>query len=880
MTELFDSLGAGNLVRDLQATLGVLEKINVSGAEPEVASLVEQVSDLVDIVQEFDSLATRERRHPSIHLKIRSPSALLHLRAVLDSTATLINECSPFVRPLRSSLESFIHERDAVGYLGTENHLENQAWYEETYSALRLLAELLRALFTATDLLQYQDIDDEDAQLLKDRSSTATKLHFQIELVEQKLHSNVEHDTFEVREALKAAKEVTVYIPPTPNQHFIVPRRVRAYYTGRIAQLATLEVAFRDPTLPTQQVFVIYGLSGSGKTELAVRFAEEYRHKFWGVFYVDGVAPNAKAAKHWLITRALPWLLLIDNVDEDRIRIRELLPQGSKGCCIITTRNPAHVEYGNTGDRYLELLPMEPQEAEDLLINAAEEPKPLATLIVDSARTICQALGYLPLALDQAAKAIRLGICNWAEYLVYFDRQIRRIRRNLHGRSNSRSREKEYVREDKHSIKVFSTYEILYESLQSSPNASYQDAIELLHVFSYFHFQNIRLDFLINSAVNPLKEMEQQGQDAKQMKEILEKLEKPPRTPWLMAFREVRAFVRMKLATPTPLPEVLRNRNWLNLNALEDEIHVRLREALGVLIERSLVMRQDRNSGQYSMHRLVHKWVRERPEMSTSHQALWCQVSMTTLAFSIRRPPHGDTENEARLRRELLPHIRHVCEHQTEIERRLQENSEQTSRLWLLKKSYGRLEAEQDVRFARVYGETGHFDEAQKLQERALTFVSTRLGADHPIAIGLSLLVSQSLWEMSEMDKAVQRQRRARQMCLDTWGEDHPLTLDVTDLLGSALYLKGRWLEAQSLHICNTEKFRTLYGAKHEKTLKSIRNTARLHYRWMDYDRATELYQVSWQGMKDIRGETHLETLFCLEDLAMSYVRLEEDENP
>jgi hypothetical protein len=700
-----------------------------------------------------------------------------------------------------------------------------------------------------------------------------------------------------VREALRAAKAVTVHIPLTPNQHFIIQRRVRTYYTGRKAQLVKIEAAFRNLTLPKQQVFVIYGLSGSGKTELALRFAEENRNKFWGVFYVDassekhasasystiatigGVAPNEKAAKNWLVTRALPWLLIIDNVDEEKIKVSELLPQGTKGCCIITTRNPAHITHGNAGDRYLELLPMEPEEAENLIMKAAEEPLPWPVRVIECARSICSALGFLPLALDQAAKAIRHGICEWAEYLGYFDRQIRKIRRNLHGQARSSSRDYGNIQDDKHSINVFSTYEVLYESLQSTPKESYKDAIELLHVFSYFHFQNIRLDTLIRSATNPLIEEEQERQDNKQMKEVLKKLPKPPKQPWIMFFRELRAFAKMQVATPMPLPTILKNRDGLCLSALEDEVEVRVRQALGVLIERSLVMRQDRTNNQFSMHRLVHKWVRERPEMSTSHQALWCQISLTTLAYSVRRPPHGDTEEESRARRELLPHIQQVCEHQKDIEIRLEENAVGVRRVWPVTKSYGRLEAEQDVRFGRVYGETGHFDIARRLQERALEFVASRLGPDHPIAVSVSLLVSQSLLEMSEMDQATKRQRQARQLCIDTWGEDHPLTLDITDLLGSALYFKGGWMEARSLHIRNSEMMMRLYGEKHEKTLKSIRNTARLHYRWMDYEKATELYLISWNGMKELRGETHLETLFSLEDLAMSYIRYEE-ENP
>jgi len=290
-------------------------------------------------------------------------------------------------------------------------------------------------------------------------------------------------------------------------------------------------------------------------------------------------------------------------------------------------------------------------------------------------------------------------------------------------------------------------------------------------------------------------------------------------------------------------------------------------------------MRQDRATGQYSMHRMVHQWVRERPEMSTSHQALWCQVSMTTLAWSIRRPPHGDTADESRARRELLPHIRHVRKCQDDIKKRLEENRKEAKPKILVPESYGRLQAEQDVRFSRVYAETGHLIEARELQERALGFVSMRLGSDHPLAIWLSLFLTKTLWEMTEIEEATQRQRKARQLCVNTWGEDHPLTLDVTDLLGSALYMKGRWDEAMSLHTENLKHLRRLYGEKHEKTLRSVRNLARVHFRWFDYDEAARLYRIAWEGMRETLGETHLETLVSFEDLAMSNLRYEADGN-
>ncbi|RYC54038.1 hypothetical protein CHU98_g12170 [Xylaria longipes] len=848
MADIFNRLGTHSFLDGLNATRAVLEGVKPHVAVPEVMTkLVEQIGDLVDIAGKLDDVAIAERRNPSAHARLGSAGGLLHLGSVLQSTTDVIDECTQFIEILRSRVEAVTRGSNEAVCTISEPHLENQACYQE------------------------------------------------IKPVEQRLESEDCQGTDTVRNAVRVAKAVTIYIPAFPNTHFVIGRPVRSYFTGRERQLARLEAAFRDPTQLSQLRFVIYGLSGSGKTELAFKFADDHRHRFWGVFFVDGssrknasssyaeiatlggVEPNEKAAKNWLATRDLPWLLIIDNIDREEINVDELLPPSTKGCVLITTRNPALMTYGNAGDRYMELMPMEPRDAETLITKAAEEPRPLLESVVDSVSSICHALGFLPLALVQAAKAILNGICNWQDYLTFYDRQIQRVRRTLHSRSRSKSEERNRTEDDSSSLNVFSTYEILYESLEKSEKEKYKDAVELLHVFSYFHFQNIRLDILISSAINPLKEEQERKDDERRQRQLYRKLAKPPRKPWIMFLKELRAFVNSKLATPIPLPAVLRNRDNLSLSALEDEVEVRLRHALGVLIERSLVVKQDRTTDRYSMHRLVHKWVRERLKLSTAHQALWCQVSMTTLAMSIRQPPYGDDREESHARRELLPHIRHVTEHHALLEKGLKENSAMEWSIWLVGKSYGRLQAEQDVRYSRVYAETGNFREAYKLQERALAYVSGKLGPDHPLAIWLSLFLSKTLWELSEMDSATQKQRQARQLCVTTWGEDHPLTLDVTDLLGSALYFKGRWEEATSFHTKNAEKLERLYGEKHEKTLQSIRNLARLYYRYMDYDEATKLHQRAWDGMRETLGETHLETLISLEDLAMSYVRYEAD---
>ncbi|KAK0724220.1 hypothetical protein B0H67DRAFT_640784 [Lasiosphaeris hirsuta] len=77
--------------------------------------------------------------------------------------------------------------------------------------------------------------------------------------------------------------------------------------------------------------------------------------------------------------------------------------------------------------------------------------------------------------------------------------------------------------------------------------------------------------------------------------------------------------------------------------------------------------------------------------------------------------------------------------------------------VWTVKKSYGRLQTDQDARFSSVYVESGHLAETREPQERALEFVSAGLGPDRPVAIRHSLFLTRTVWEMYEIDKATQR---------------------------------------------------------------------------------------------------------------------------
>ena len=116
---------------------------------------------------------------------------------------------------------------------------------------------------------------------------------------------------------MTAATAVQLHVPAASlNKHFDVGRSVKSFYTGRESQMAKLRAAFSDNTYTGQKRFVIFGLAGSGKTELALKYAQDSQHEYWGVFFVDGssqksasgsyseiakiggVEPNEKAAKN------------------------------------------------------------------------------------------------------------------------------------------------------------------------------------------------------------------------------------------------------------------------------------------------------------------------------------------------------------------------------------------------------------------------------------------------------------------------------------------------------------------------------------------------------------------------------------------------------
>jgi hypothetical protein len=196
-----------------------------------------------------------------------------------------------------------------------------------------------------------------------------------------------------------------------------IPARVRGF-TGRTELLAELEATLRsgEPTV----VQAVTGIGGIGKTTAAIEYAHRHYDQFdiaWWVpaedpaLIAERLAELALALALDLTTATTPagvgaarllgelarrdrWLLVFDNAEDPR-GLHGVLPEGP-GQVLITSRNPAWQGFAAT----VGVREFSRPESITLLRRLA------ADLIDDEADRVAEAVGDLPLAVEQAGSLL------------------------------------------------------------------------------------------------------------------------------------------------------------------------------------------------------------------------------------------------------------------------------------------------------------------------------------------------------------------------------------------------------------------------------------------------------------------------------------------
>ena len=218
-----------------------------------------------------------------------------------------------------------------------------------------------------------------------------------------------------------------------------VPYARNPFFTGREEMLASLRerVESSGHAGLTQ---ALSGLGGIGKTHTAIEYAYRYRDEYRAIFWVS--ADTEITAKESLVdiseilglvdldhtdhNRAVAavkqwcdnnprWLLIFDNADHPQL-IKPFLPLAPQGHILLTSR--AHVLDSVGVATPLDVVEMPADDAVAFLF--ARTGRSATAGESEAAFALAAELGYLPLALEQAAAFVTANDTSFGDYLTSF----------------------------------------------------------------------------------------------------------------------------------------------------------------------------------------------------------------------------------------------------------------------------------------------------------------------------------------------------------------------------------------------------------------------------------------------------------------------------
>jgi tetratricopeptide (TPR) repeat protein len=284
-----------------------------------------------------------------------------------------------------------------------------------------------------------------------------------------------------------------------------VPYSRNPYFTGRNKVLENLHEALsRDSATALTQGYAISGLGGIGKTQTAVEYTYRYRSEYRFIFWIradtevalqagcvemaklldlpeqDATNPaeTVQAVKHWL-EHTGEWLLIFDNADTPEL-LKAYYPRQPRGHVLLTSRAQLFDTLGIA--RPLALEKMQPDEALSFLFKRTERAQS-EQAEQQAAAHLAAELGYLPLALEQAAAYITAKMARFQDYLTSYQQQ------RLVLLNKAQPRMGEYPES------VASTWALNFQEVEKEPVAA-----DILRVSAFLSPEGIPLELLSSGA--------------------------------------------------------------------------------------------------------------------------------------------------------------------------------------------------------------------------------------------------------------------------------------------------------------------------------------------------------------------------------------------
>ncbi|MCJ1224820.1 hypothetical protein MMC12_001466 [Toensbergia leucococca] len=648
------------------------------------------------------------------------------------------------------------------------------------------------------------------------------------------------------------------------NEYFMVSRQLNPLFTGRAKECKDLQQSLcpshsTNPQTAQPRTYVIHGMGGSGKSEVALKFAYDNRAEFWGVFWIDarsrsslnrGFVDIAKmcdlydksfeGAKLWLQNTPHSWLLILDNADDPKIDYAEYLPAASRGNVLVTSRVKECAILQTAGKDCYERLSEE--TAVELLLKACDIDPSLYDTHAAKALEIVDLLGHLALAIIQAGASIRQGICDLGDYKKEFEVQRGRLLGFCSNQAKS-----QYGG-------VYATFEVsatYLSGLRDCKNKIATDALELLNFYAFMSFT----DF--------------------------------PEVAFEEAWRNSRKISRNELIDDLSPEHRSHLPLFMRQDSSEDLDTISLREAQSLLASLSIVI-LDLPAHKTRMHPVTHIWARYRLEKQKNCANTWLGA-LAVLCLSIRNP----YQQEA-LWVQLQPHIELIKKSSPNADQSWTKStySEDIRHLYSMcllncgdvKEAIGLIEDVVKVReklaedhpdrlvsqheLARAYEANGQVDKAIKLLEHVVKVKKEKLNEDHPSQLVSQHVLARAYYMNGQVDKAVKLLEHVVKI-QEKLPEDHPSQLASQHELAGAYQANGQVDKAVQLleHVVKVEE---KLPEDHPDQLASQHELARAYQANGQVDKAVKLLEHVVKVQEKL-AEDHPSQLASQHALAVTY---------